>query len=164
MTINKKKNSKKIEIEHIQCVWGLMCSSLSIDETTHNLSIFNIIEQLNIPSKFFDEQEKQEKPLIFPFINELVLFWKRTLNTNISNEEILTDIKIKIIDPLGNPIQETLAPIKFQRGIKRMRFRIGMSGIALTVPGDYVHQIELKTNDGESFKKVLEVPFEVVKI
>ncbi len=158
----KKEDKKtKTPIEHVQCVWGLLCSLSSIDQERNNISLFNVIEQFNLPKDFFVQQEKEKKPLLFINPYEIVSCWRRTLDLGISDEEILADSKIKTIDPTGKVLQEALIPLKFPRGIKRLRSRFVMQGIMASVVGDYIHQIEIKLPNQEDFKKVLEIPFEI---
>ncbi len=154
----KEKNSY---IEHVKCVWGLLCSLSSIDQERNNLSLFNIIDQFNIPADFFIQQKSEKKTLLFMHPYEIILLLRRTLDIGIADEEIAADIKIITIDPDGKNLQEILSPIKFPKGIRRLRFRITMQGLLASMAGDYVHQIEIKWTNQDEFKKVLEIPFEV---
>lgn len=155
------ETKKKEKIRPIECIWAILCSLSSTDQETHNISLFNIVEQFNIPPQAFSQQLKEKKPLISPLQYEIVLFWRRTLNIGISDEEIFADLKIKTIDPSGVGIQETISPFKFPKGLQRLRFRVIMPGLIFTTKGDYVHQISLKLSEQNDFKSVIEVPFEV---
>ena len=159
--MKNEERKSKIQIEHARCVWGLLCSLSSIDQERNNISLFNVIEQFNLPQSFFIRQEREKEILPFPIPHEIVLCWRRTLDISISDEEILMDSKIKTIDSTGKILQEALIPLKFPNGIKRLYSRYLMQGITASVVGDYIHQIELKLSNQENFKKVLEIPFEV---
>ena len=159
--MKKETKIKKVEMEHAKCVWGLLCSLSSVDQERNNISLFNVLEQINIPADFFIAQKKEGKNLIFPFAYEIVLCWRRTLDIGISDEEILAEFKIKTIDPSGKILQEVLSPLKFPKGIKRLRSRFVMQGILASMVGDYAHQIEIKLPNQNEFKKVLEIPFEI---
>lgn len=156
-----KNTKEEINIERIKCVWGLFCNLSSTDKDSNNISLFNVVEQFNIPKDFFIKQKEQKKPLLFVYQSEIVSCWRRTLDIGISNEEISFDLKIKTIDPSGEVLQEVLTPFKLQKGIKRLRSRVLMQGILASIPGDYVHQLEIKLLTDNSFKKVHEIPFEV---
>lgn len=159
--MEKKTKIKAIEIEYAKCVWGLLCSLSAIDQERNNISLFNVIEQFNIPTKFFAQQEKEKKTLLFMHPYELVLCWRRILDIGISDDEILVDFKIKTIDPSGKVLQEMLSPLKFPKGIKILRSRFMMQGVLASMIGNYVHQIEVKLPNQDDFKKVLEIPFEI---
>ena len=161
--MDRKSKTKKLSIEPAKCVWGVLCSMSSIDQERNNISLFNIIEQFNIPTDFFTQQEKEKKNLIFPLSYEVVLCWRRTLDTIISDEEILADFKIKTVDSVGKVLQETLSPLRFPKGIKRLRSRFIMQGMMISSVGDYVHQIEIRSPNQKDFRKVLEIPFEIRK-
>jgi len=161
--MDKKRKGKKIEIDYIKCVWGLLCSLSSIDQERNNISLFNIIEQVTLPKNFFEKQLADKKDYIFPLPHEIVLCWKRTFDTSVFNEEIFADFKIKTVDPLGRVLQEILNPIKFPPNMKRLRVRFAMQGVLASEPGNYVHQIEMKVQNQKDFRKILEIPFEVVQ-
>lgn len=161
--MEKMRKTKKVEVDYIKCVWGLLCSLSSIDQERNNISLFNIIEQITLPKDFFDKQKREKVDLMFPLPYEIVLCWKRTLSTSIFNEEVFADFKIKTVDPSGMILQEVLNPIKFPKNMKRLRVRFVMQGVLASIPGDYVHQIEVKSQNQKDFKKILEIPFEVVE-
>lgn len=160
----KSTNKSKVDIDQFKCVWGILCSLSSIDQEKNNVSLFNIIEQLNIPSAFFIEQQKKNAPLLVGFEFEIYLSLQRILDISISDEEIANDIKIKVIDPANKIIQESLSQILFPKAKKRFRFRLNFSGISLTTPGQYSILIENKSPNKEQFKKLTEIPLEINKV
>ena len=159
----EKKKIKKVEVDSIQCVWGLICSMSVTDKDSNNISLFNIVEQFNLPEDAFNAQKKENKTLIFPTQYELMLFFRRTLDVGIFDDQILGDLKIKTVDPGGNMVQETTSSVIFPTGKKKMRFRIVMSGLSFTKPGNYIHQIEMKISTKDEFNKLLEIPFEILE-
>jgi hypothetical protein len=153
-----------VKILPIQCVWGLLCSLSSIDQERNNISLFNIIDQLNIPAKFLADSALAEKPAFFHVPHEIILLWMRTLNTAISAEVVSTTCRLSLIDPRGKELQQTMAPLNLDRNIRRMRFRMRTHGLNITVPGDYIYRVEVRDLRGTNYNKVLEVPFEVVSV
>src|SRR3989344_355971 len=109
----KKKVKTRQPVDHIKGVWGVLCSMSSVDQQRNNISLFNVIEQFNLPVAFFEQQKKLKKTLVFPLPFEIVVCWRRVLNIGISDEEIASDIKIKTIDPGGGVLQEMLVPLRF---------------------------------------------------
>lgn len=161
--MEKKRKTKKIEVDYIKCVWGLLCSLSSVDQEKNNISLFNVIDQITIPKSFFEKQLVDKMDYIFPLPHEIVLCWKRTFDISVFNEEIFADFKIKTIDPSGMVLQETLNSIKLPQNIMRLRVRFPMQGILASQPGNYAHQIEVKSQNQKDFKKILEIPFEVAQ-
>lgn len=156
---SKKQPQKKVPVDFVHCVWGLVCSMSSIDQERNNISLFNVIDQINPPQAFFIDQEKMNKPIIFPVSHEVVLNWRRVLDLSIDESEILADFKVNVIDPNGKVLQETTAPLYFQKNVKMTRARIAMGGFALTTPGNYVYRVEIKQPHKTNFVKVCEIPF-----
>ena len=134
---SKKEVSKRDLTPPVQCDLGVLCSLSSIDSERNNISLFNVIEQLNPVGNFFLEQKKINKPLLLPIECEVVLLWRRLHDADIFDDEINTDFKLKFIDPFGKVLQETLSPLKIQKQKKRTRFRVRMNALPLTVPGNY---------------------------
>jgi len=159
--MGKRKEKKKAEIDPIRCVWGLLCSLSSIDQEKNNISLFNVIEQVNLPKEAFSQQLKEKKPLSIPFSYEIILLWRRTLNIKISDEEIATDIKINITDPSNKVIQELIVPLQFPKGKSSLRYRVNIPVLTFTTTGDYTHQIELRLSNSGDFKKIIEIPFAI---
>ncbi len=162
--MNGKAKIKENQAETVKCVWGLLCNLSSVDQERNNISLFNIIEQFNLPTEFFYQQEAGRRSLLFPFPYEIVLCWRRIIDVEIFDDEFLADFKVKTVDPSGQILQEVLCSIKFSKGIKRLRSRIMMPGVFASVVGNYVHQIELKSANQKDFRKVLEIPFEIKNV
>ena len=95
---------------------------------------------------------------------EVYLSLQRVLDIGISSEEIPSDIRIKVVDPTGKTIQESLSQIVFPKAMKRFRFRMNFNGISLTVPGQYCILVENKTPEKDQFKKLAEIPLDINKV
>lgn len=158
MEKNKNNTYKKPTVA-IQCLWGVLCSLSSIDQERNNISLFNVIDQLNLPIS--DKGVGERK--VFPLPFELVTLWRRILNTNIDNSEITTDIEIKLLDPNERILQQTVAPIKFNRDSRRSRLRIKIIGLPITTIGDYVFEISVKQPGVDNLELAKTIPFEVRK-
>ena len=149
---------KKKQVPLIQCVWGLLCSLSSIDQERNNISLFNVVDQINLPKQFFSASSGP-KPL--PFAHELVTLWRRTIDTTVDDRELLVEVEIALVDPRGVAIQQVLSPLKFAPGSRRARFRIKTDGIQITSPGDYIYRIRIIPSDGTEPTVVWTIPLEV---
>lgn len=153
-----KKKVKKYE--HVNCLWGLMCTLSSIDQQRNNVSVFNVISQLNIPENLLN----QDKGVNFIHPHEVIVVFRRALPMHLCNNKISVDVKVTLVDPNKNVLDELLSPIIFEAGKRIMRFRIQKHAIHLTTTGDYVYRIEVKQPGKSEFEKINEVPFEVVPV
>ena len=139
----------------VSCVWGLLCSLSSIDSERNNISLFNVIDQINIPQQAFT----QNTPFIIDFSPELVLLWRRILPVELCDFDIGIDTKISLVDPQGKVLQEKLLPVFFKKGMRNTRARVHINGLTLTVPGDYSYHVEVVQPGATTFTKALEIPF-----
>ena len=154
MSVKAKGN----KVLPVQCVWGLLCSLSAIDQERNNISLFNIIDQINLPRQLFTLEPKVKT---FPFPHELVTLWRRAIDPVVDDRELSIEAEIALVDPSGEAIQRVLVPLKFASGSRRARFRVKTDGIQITTPGDYVYRISIVPQDGSESKVVCSVPLEV---
>jgi hypothetical protein len=159
-----KKHKVRAIPAHLKCVWGLICSMSAIDQQKNNISLFNVIDQLNIPKTEFEKLTSQNDGMLLPIPHELVLLWRRALELQFCDEELKTDIKLSLIDPRGKIISETLTPLHFPARKRSMRFRMQVGAFKITTKGDYVYRVEVVQPNTTIFTKVLEVPLQVAEI
>ncbi len=164
MSVNKGKEIKTKQHGQIQFVWGLICTLSSVDQHQNNLSLFNIIEQINIPVGAFAMYHKENKPVLFPLQHQVILFFRRAIDPILGGEETPIDIKLSLVDSSGNQLFENLMSLKFPNNLKRMRHIISNPGFFITKPGDYVYKIQTRENNQESFGSPNEIPLEVKEI
>lgn len=164
----KKNEKRRKSIGLVKCVWGIICSLSSTDQRTNNISLFNIIDEISLPTDFFqqqEEQKKQKKILLAPLPHEVILFWRRLLNIEFSNEEMIADLKVKTINPQGSILQETITTaVRFEKDKRNLRIGITMPGLIADMAGDYMYRVEIKLQDDEDFKFALEIPFIIKKL
>lgn len=159
--ITKKKSSG----EQIRCVWGLLCSMSSIDQERNNISLFNVINQLNIPSTNFEQAKKQGKEgLIVSHPHEITLYYRRILQTELCDEECIAETTVALIDPSGTTLYEVLQPIKFEAGKRGLYFRARQDAFKITAPGDYVYRIGIRQSQAEQPIKAFEIPLQVSSV
>jgi hypothetical protein len=156
--MNKQKNNHTL----VHCVWGLACISSSIDEQSHNISLFNIIDQINLPPDFWEKNRKEQ--MVFPFQHQIVMLLRRIIPSSIDEKEIPFDLSIELIDPTGKPTMQFLSKLSFPAGKRRTYLRIGTPGFSLTEPGDYTYVLNYKSVEAEEFSKLGEFPLEVRQI
>lgn len=146
--------------KHIDCLWGLICSMSAIDQQNNNISLFNIINQINVPFGTFGK----EKDFISPRPHELMVVFRRVVPSKLCTNVLVLDVKVSLIDPLGKALSEMLVPIKFDAGKRIMRFRFQIPGFKLTNPGDYVYRVETRQPSSDQMEKVSEIPFEAIEM
>jgi len=128
--------------------FSLICGHAVVDERTKLLSVFDIIEQINVNA---DVDQTIQIPMHF----DLVSAWMKDENGKSESatsrislskpKEILNEIKVVDID---------LSKSTFFRSI------ISFSGIKLTGPGLYKFLIDIKL-ENKDWEEVAEIPFTV---
>jgi hypothetical protein len=133
----------------IDHVWTVLCSRAVIDVDSQNVSIHNVIEQLNVAAE-------PAPDLVIGIAYELVSLWVRS--------EIDTPTKgrtrVTLISPTGATTAVAEMPIDLSQ-VERARHRISCQGLHVTGPGRYVFRVELSEEDGE-WRRVASVPLRVV--
>jgi hypothetical protein len=129
--------------------FSLICNHAVIDENSKSISIFDVIEQINV---FAEPDQTVQIPMHF----EIFSLWIRSdLDTPAKGVS-----RVSLRDPKGiskKPIEINIELTKstFFRSI------IKFSGIELRGPGKYNFIIELKQKD-EKWKKMASIPFLVI--
>jgi hypothetical protein len=135
----------------IDHVWTVPCSSAVVDKYSNNLSIQNVVEQLNIP-----EGEPAEDTIL-PVEFKIVSTWVR------ADPEVPAQGKGRL--GLLTPPGELMAfmqeyPIDLKTS-KRNRAIVNLRGFPLRGPGRYVIQVELQVGDGGEWTRVAGVPIDI---
>ena len=140
MPTKKVKSNKKRRLSALHWQWGMMCSLSSLDQERNNISMFNIIDQLNVSSTFF-AHDKQSISLSLP--HELIIAWRRVLPVTLDDSDFEGDVVVELIDPEERVLHSVTMPIILRATVRRTRQRIDMQGVPITVPGDYCYRIRL---------------------
>ncbi len=142
-------------------IWAILCQHSSIDKDTNNISLFSVIEELNIvaqPPNTREEGPDDSRTLPLERM-ELVILWKR------SDEDVPEqgDGRVRIITPDGQEFISSAGSVDLTRYL-RLRSRIGLNGIPFRgteIPfGDYHLLVQGRTGDGawaEMFDRPLRV-------
>lgn len=141
---------------NIQYVWSILCSGVSIDQDTNNLTLFNTIEQIKIPEdKLVSTEDK--KGLVIPIGFNLVTMWRR-LNSELVEK---AEVEVEVIDPSGSKRKSSSYSLEFKEGIRRIRSKVRWGGIKVTTSGTYKFNVSMKEEGGKTFTKVGEVYLDI---
>lgn len=134
----------------VKHIWTLIAKNSSVDIDTNNLSIYNIIEVLNINT------DKIASPINLNIEYEIISMW-----TKDNNAEKDFEYQIVVTNPSGKSVKTYQQIVKMAKNIKRMRTRFRILGFAVEAKGVYKFVINLKDNRNNKFEKVTEIPLEV---
>lgn len=123
--------------------WAIFCSNASVDKESNSLTLFGVIEDLQIRVDG-PAPPSSDNPLIAPFQAVLVVLNERS---EFGKEESCTG-RVRIIDPNGAELGITLFEVKLTDHA-RIRSMIRFQNFMLTVSGQYRLAIEYQNDNGE---------------
>lgn len=142
-----KKDSNTIE-----AIWGIICGSSSIDQTTNNISLYNVVERLTLTK---GKTPPPSGPHAIPLQYEYIVLLQRPDPVTSKATYPLT---LRVRDPKGVVINEAPLPVVFDAGKKRMRIRLQNNAFGITVAGEYRFEALLEGDE----TPLTSTPIEVV--
>lgn len=150
---------------NIRVVWGLVCSMSSIDQEKNNISLFNVINQINVSSIDFEKVKAGgHKGLMIPINHELVIMLRRMFVPGLENNELSADLKISFINPQGETIGEVLSPVNFVPDAKYHGQRINFNSFTVQSEGQYEYRISILEKGFSEFVDLYSIPLLVEKL
>ncbi|MDR3574157.1 MAG: hypothetical protein P4L50_09855 [Anaerolineaceae bacterium] len=136
-------------IEHI---WTVICSNAIIDQDTNNISIFNILEQVNIP-------EDAVKNQAIGINVELLTLWIRS---DLSKPARGIS-QVNLVAPDGEVIQSSESQLDLSQ-FERLRSRSLYQGLAYRGEGVYHFAVEYKADEQADWQQVASIPLKVMLV
>ncbi len=131
----------------------MLCEGSSIDQKKNNLTLFNIIEQLNINIG----QKLDGEEIIVPVNMEIVTLWSVENTEKSSN----ADIEIELIDPRKKVLSTMKYKLEIPEKIRRGRSIGSIRNLKVTESGDYIFRIKIRSTRQMSFIEAGEVSLEI---
>jgi len=145
--------------QKIQHMWSLICERAVVDSTSNNVSLTNVLEEVQIvpsPEIEFGVGEKDKKLIVIPMVFNLVSTVKKLTASEYNGE-----FQISVVDPDDKVLQVNANAFKIPAYNTRFRTIASIQGFPVTVPGEYKFLIKAKENTQKEFTKLGEVLFEV---
>jgi hypothetical protein len=134
----------------IDHVWTVICSRSIIDRDTNNVSIYNVIEQINVPGE-------PQPDRVLDIIVEIVTLWVRSdFDVPSHGDARLTFISAS--GQRGGSVEFELDLSEFER----LRTRRLFEGLPVAEPGRHTWLVELRNEGEEEWQEVASVPLKVV--
>jgi len=136
---------------------SILCKYSVIDKDTNNVSIFNIIEEINVkPNGILKQKIKGKEEEIIPLSFEFLTIWERTDNIN---KELFSRVKTSITCPNSKDKEYIEFPFSFEIGKKRIRLKIQTGGFPFTGYGTYLFNVFIEEN--KKFNLANQIPIEI---
>lgn len=147
------------KIEHI---WSVVCQMSLTDKDTNNISMINVVENLNVSIRTNEQIEKKK---------EEVGWYATPINVHVVNrfrkkadelEDMSFNFQMLVADPqgiyIGNPAEGTLA---FPKDLRSMRTSVKLNGFPVTKSGTYHVVTKIKDVGENEYEEVGRVPIDV---
>lgn len=128
-------------------VWTVLCRKMSIDRETNNVSLFDVLEQIQIY-----EWTGQPAAVVGPF--ELASLWYRP------DVPSRGEARVTLRSPSGHLLHEATQEIDL-REYRRVRVRYLIPGISLEGSGIYNFIVEGRQQNSENWFPAASIPLEV---
>ena len=132
-------------IEH---VWSVLCRKVSIDRETNNVSLFDVLEQVQLY-----QWSGEFSAIAGPF--ELASLWYR------SDIPSRAEARVTLRGPSNRLLTDLTQEIDL-REFRRVRARYVIANIPIEGPGTYRFVVECKQQNAEVWSEVASLPLEVV--
>ena len=133
----------------IRHVWSVLCSKFILDKESNNLSLINVLEQINI-------KKGVELPVVIPIEFHLVTLWMR--------ESMNDPAKGQARILLKTPSDETLEALKYEIDLEtseRRRINLTMHGLPVSEVGYYYFQVKYRLPSSTRWKTVAQIPLKI---
>ncbi len=138
----------------IDHVWSVVCSRSATDRETNNLSLFEVIEQLNVLGPLPDPATKVALPIPF----EIVSLWSRAQ----PGEAEESRGRVRLLAPNGNEVFAQEFPINLMEN-PRMRTQMRSVGFPVLGTGRYTFTVEIQ-RAAETWESVARIPVQLESI
>jgi hypothetical protein len=146
-------------IEH---VWTVVCSRAVIDIDSHNVSIENALEQINLPewpmSEAQVESPEEEQPaVLLPLNYEIISLWVRSRR----DEGCSGQVRLRLISPTGEAMEMAEMSVDLRQA-QRVRLRVKCEGFRVTSPGRYIFRVEQRNEKSSKWQQAGRALLDVV--
>lgn len=144
----------------IKHIWSVLCKESTINQEDNNLSIRDILESLQVGLKPNPENPptNTEIDAVIPISYEVTSLITRTD----ADQETNIETEIIVFSPKRLELARQKHNFTIPKGIRRMRIRMKNTGFKVIGSGDYIFQVGMKEDNQKVFKKVAELPLEVL--
>lgn len=130
-------------IEH---VWSVLSQSVSVDERSQSLSIFNILEKITICSDI-------NEPIVLPIAHQISSLWVR------KDLDVPCNGKMRVF--VSKPNEEKQEVLELNVDLSDSPFHrtiVRANQLIITGPGKYVFFVELLNQESQNWDTVSKIP------
>lgn len=142
----------------IKHIWSVLCSQSVRDADSQNISLFNVIEQLQVTLMAGAPEDAVHR---LPIPLELITLWERgEWEVDEHAPGTVGQSTVSVLDPTGRSLAQAQMTADLSAN-RRCRSKLVFGGMPITVSGRYVVQVSLQEEGEGEPSIVAEVPVEV---
>ncbi|CAN5922586.1 hypothetical protein BH11MYX4_BH11MYX4_03870 [soil metagenome] len=123
-----------------ELAWTILCTRASIDSLTNNLSLFEILEQVQVP------EGAANMGIVAAVQWNLVSMWRRS-----GQEPERAEMRVRLLDPTGTDLHEP-SPAAVVDLVSAPRARIVGTIVGMPLRGFGLYQFQIETRNGEEWR------------
>lgn len=154
--MNKQDKKNRIETH-----WSMLCKTVSVDQQSNQVSIFNVIEELQVSNIALLEIAKAKDGRISLPMEFSLITQNEKINPD-KGSKFTPELRLQVLDPMAKELLKTEIPLAFKITEKRMRNIFSFSHMLLTGPGEYQFVLSIRLNKEEDFEQTSVVKLEVI--
>lgn len=136
----------------MKVLWAVICQSSVVDQETNNVSLFNILEQVDVPEPpALPPDSSSLRAALRPL--ELFILFARTASEVPEHGRV----NVRLIFPSDDPPASFQIDVDLSQ-VHRNRARINLPGMPVSGEGEYLFVIEALSDIGDSMP-LYEIPF-----
>ena len=140
----------------MKVIWAVLCERVVIDRETNNLSLFNVVEEVQVPAQQPRSLTEVLDESVIPISFELVVLWVRSELQ--LPEKGFGRVRVLLPGDKDDLIQEYEVDLtKFLR----LRSRLRLLGLPAGGEGVYLFKVDGKSS-GQEWTELFELPLPVV--
>lgn len=140
-------------------IWTVLCSRSIIDAETNNISLVDVIEQVELKKAPKDSGKGSiEEKLVLPLTFTLVNFWVKEKDA----KEFKGFLEIEFSDPRDKVLSTIGYVFDVPVANRRMRTRTIVAGLTVNESGIYKFRTKVKFNEKDIYTVVEDTPLEVL--
>lgn len=139
--------------------WSILCQRSIIDQRSNNISLIDVLEQLNINVSPEQVAKESEEGIVIPINFDIVSLWTKDGEENkVANFEVVVEFD----DPRGKELKSFTKSIEVAQNYQRMRTQMRIERLQIFESG--IHMVRVSIKEGKQEKKtqiVAELPLQI---
>lgn len=140
-------------------IWSVLCQRSIIDHSSNNISLIDVLEQLNINVSPEQVAKQSVEGIVIPINVDIVSLWAKDGNENkVANFEVVVEFD----DPDGKELKSFNKSVEVAQNYQRIRTQIRIANLQIFRSG--IHHIRIRIKEGEQKREsqvVAELPLEI---